>query len=294
LAGRAAGKPLPVPSTTTKRRSRAAARSLPGPERSTRVLFRRLRRDGDPRARETLLRRFLPLARKLARRYHGGGEPLEDLVQVASLGLVKALHRYDLDRGVSFSSYAVPTITGELKRYFRDNAWAVHVPRGMRERALQVHNAIRALSERTGRTPSTREIARYMKVDEQEVLDARVAYVAFDAMSLDAPVSHDELEQQPRGETLGEIDDGYGLAEERVMVARAVRKLAPEDRRVLHMRFIEDRTQSDIARRIGVSQMQVSRILRRTLERLRLAVDSPASAPPRRRLAPGRARVARS
>jgi RNA polymerase sigma-B factor len=294
LAVRAAGKPLPVATTTTKTRSRAGRRPLAPSERSTQVLLRRLRRDGDSRARETLLRRFLPLARKLARRYHGGGEPLEDLVQVASLGLVKALHRYDVDRGVSFSSYAVPTITGELKRYFRDNAWAVHVPRGMRERALQVHNAIRALSERTGRSPSTREIARHLKIDEQEVLDARIAYVAFDAMSLDAPVTGDESEQQPRGETLGEIDEGYGLAEERVTVGRAVRKLPPEDRRVLHMRFIEDRTQSDIAGRIGVSQMQVSRILRRTLERLRLAVDRPASLPPRRRLPPRRARVAKS
>src|SRR2546421_5068147 len=111
------------------------------PTRSTRTLFQRLRRTGDERAKETLVRRFLPLARKLARRYYGGGEPLDDLVQVASLGLVKAVERYDETRGVSFSSYAVPTITGELKRYFRDSAWSVHVPRGMRERALEVNRA---------------------------------------------------------------------------------------------------------------------------------------------------------
>jgi RNA polymerase sigma-B factor len=241
---------------------------------STPALFRRLRRTGDPQARETLLERFLPLARKLARRYHGGGEPLEDLVQVANVGLVKAMHRYDVDRGVSFSTYAVPTITGELKRYFRDNAWAVHVPRGMRERALQVNNAIRAMLERTGRVPSTRELASRLELDEQEVRDAQVAYIAFDTVSLDAPVSsHEDLEQQPRSETVGAIDDGYRLAEDRVMVSRAVRKLPPADRQVLHMRFVEDRTQSDIARQVGVSQMQVSRILRRTLERLRIAVE---------------------
>src|SRR5438270_14019291 len=123
--------------------------------RSNRALFRRFRRTRDPRLREVLVKRFLPLARKLARRYYGGGEPLDDLVQVASLGLVKAVERYDERRGVSFPSYAVPTITGELKRYFRDHAWAVHVPRGMRERALEVDRSIRELSSKTGRTPST-------------------------------------------------------------------------------------------------------------------------------------------
>jgi RNA polymerase sigma-B factor len=261
------------------------------PAHSTSVLFRRLRSTNDPQTRDTLLRRFLPLARKLARRYHGGGEPLEDLVQVASVGLIKALQRYDVDRGVSFSSYAVPTITGELKRYFRDNAWAVHVPRGMRERALAVNNTIRAVVERTGRTPSTRELANKLELDEQEVRDAQVAYIAFDAVSLDAPVcSHEDHEPQPRAETLGAPDESYVLAEDRVTVSKAVRTLAPQERQVLHMRFIEDRTQSDIAQRIGVSQMQVSRILRRTLDRLRIAVDRSAE---RRRLPARSRRVSR-
>jgi RNA polymerase sigma-B factor len=235
---------------------------------STPALFQRLSRTGDPRALQSLVKRFLPLARKLARRYHGGGEPLEDLVQVANVGLVKALQRYDSERGVSFSSYAVPTITGELKRHFRDNAWAVHVPRSARERAVRVHGAIRSLSERTGRTPTDREIARHLELEQDEVRDARLAYGAFDAASLDAPVSEDDADPGPRAETIGAIDERYDLVEDRVMIARALRRLPVQYRRVLHMRFVEDRTQSDIARRIGVSQMQVSRILRRTFERL--------------------------
>jgi RNA polymerase sigma-B factor len=244
-----------------------------GGDRSTHSLFRRVRRTGDPRALQMLVKRFRPLARKLARRYHGGGEPLEDLEQVANVGLVKALQRYDSARGVSFSSYAVPTITGELKRYFRDNAWAVHVPRGMRERAVRVNAAIRSLSENSGRAPSDRELAEHLRLDEQEVVDARAAYVAFDAGSLDAPVAQEDGDPGPRAETIGEIDEGYELAEDRVMIDRALRRLPPQHRRVLHMRFVEDRTQSDIAKRIGVSQMQVSRILRRTLERLHSAAE---------------------
>jgi RNA polymerase sigma-B factor len=259
--------------SATASRKRRGARQHVASGRSTGALFRRVHSTGDPRARETLITRFLPLARKLARRYHGGGEPLEDLVQVANLGLVKAVQRYDADRGVSFSSYAVPTITGELKRYFRDNAWAAHVPRGMRERALLVNNAIKRFAERRGRNPSTRELAEQLELEEQDVLDAQLAYVAFDAVSLDAPVSGEDSDPQPRLETLGSVDRHLALAEDRATVADALSKLPLEDRRVLHMRFVEDRTQSDIARRIGVSQMQVSRILRRTIERVRTSVD---------------------
>lgn len=259
----------------TGARSRALRERL---ERSTPVLFRRLHRTDDPVALQMLFERFLPLARKLARRYYGGGESLEDLVQVASVGLIKALKRYDLERGVSFSSYAVPTITGELKRYFRDNSWAAHVPRGMRERALTVNRAIRTLSDKYGRTPSTSEIAEHLDADENEVLDARLAYVAFDAASLDAPVSQEEGEPQPRSETLGGIDENLERAEDRVMIGRAAHRLPLQYRRVLHMRFVEDRTQSDIAKRVGVSQMQVSRILRRTLDKLQITSDrSPPS-----------------
>jgi RNA polymerase sigma-B factor len=245
-----------------------------GRTRSTRVLFRRLRRTGDPRAREALVRRFLPLARKLARRYYSGGEPLDDLVQVASLGLVKAIDRFDENRGVSFSRYAVPTITGELRRYFRDSVWPLHVPRGMQERALAVNRARRELADDTGRNPTVAMLADRLELDEQGVLDGFKAYEAFDTLSLDAPASAaDEAESRARIDTIGATDPGFELTEERLTVGAVVQRLPLKERRVLHMRYVEDRTQSDIAARLGVSQMQVSRILTRTIDRLRRTVE---------------------
>jgi RNA polymerase sigma-B factor len=262
--------------TTVSSQSQASklATTALGRTRSTRVLFRRLRSTGDPRAREALVRRFLPLARKLARRYYSGGEPLDDLVQVASLGLVKAIERFDETRGVSFSSYAVPTITGELRRYFRDSVWPLHVPRGMQERALAVHRARLELADDAGRAPTVAELAARLELDEQGVLDGLRAYEAFDTVSLDAPASaEDEPEPRPRLETIGAADPGFELTEERLTVDAVLQRLPLKERRVLHMRYVEDRTQSDIAARIGVSQMQVSRILTRTLDRLQRTVE---------------------
>ena len=238
------------------------------------ALFRRFHRTHDPRALDSLVRRFLPLAKSLARRYYCGGEPLEDLEQVASVGLVKAVQRYDERRGVSFPSYAVPTIIGELKRYYRDHVWAVHVPRGMQERALAVNRATRELSERTGSIPTAPELAERLQLDEHEVLDALEAYMGLDAVSLDAPArSDDDPEPQPRADTIGCRDDRYEHTDDRLTAGAAVRRLAPRDRRILHMRVIDDRTQAEIAARIGVSQMQVSRLLRRIVDRLQHAVE---------------------
>lgn len=241
---------------------------------STSTLFRRLHRNGDERAREALVRRFLPLARKLARHYYSGGEPLDDLVQVASVGLVKAIERFDETRGLSFASYAVPTITGELKRYFRDCVWPLHVPRGMQERALAVNAASRQLADQTGRTPTVAQLGERLGLDEREVLDGLKAYEAFDTLSLDAPAStQDDVEPRARVETVGSTDPGYDLAEERLTVNAVMRRLPAKERRVLRLRYIEDRTQADIAARIGVSQMQVSRVLARTLDRLQRSVE---------------------
>jgi RNA polymerase sigma-B factor len=237
-------------------------------------LFERLRRAGDNRAREELVTRFLPLARRLAARYSGGGETHDDLFQVASLGLVKAVDRFDHDRGVAFTTYAVPTISGELKRHFRDNSWAVHVPRGTRDRALQVHATIREISERTGERPPNDELAARLSMSERQVDDALGALGAFDTISLDGPAYQgSETDGQTRGETIGAEDARYELAEDRETIREALKHIPSRDRRVLQMRFLEERTQSDIAADIGVSQMQVSRILRRALERLRQAVE---------------------
>lgn len=261
--------------------ARSGARASAGAP--TPVLFRRLRRTRDPRVRETLVRRFMPLARKLARRYHGGGESFEDLVQVANLGLVKAIQRFDQDRGVAFTSYAVPTITGELKRYFRDSVWAVHVPRGLRERAVSVHAAMREIAERSGRSPSAREVAQRLALEEHEVIEARDAYEAFETASLDEPVAYqDDGAGVPRSEAIGVDEERYELVEDRAMLGGALRRLPHQERRVLHMRFVEDRTQADIAARIGVSQMQVSRLLRRSADRMRDSLQRTSTRPGRR------------
>jgi RNA polymerase sigma-B factor len=173
----------------------------------------------------------------------------------------------------------VPTITGELKRYFRDNSWAVHVPRGTRDRALQIHSAIREVSETTGQRPATDELAERLSLSAREVDDALGALTAFDAISLDGPAfGRDEPDPQSRSETIGSVDVDFELAENRITLDTELGKLPSRDRRVLQMRFIEDRTQSDIAAHIGVSQMQVSRILRRTLERLRISLERTATA----------------
>ncbi|MEA2479913.1 MAG: polymerase sigma-B factor [Thermoleophilaceae bacterium] len=229
---------------------------------------------GDLRARDELCRRFMPLARQLARRYQRGSEPLEDLQQVASLGLVKAIDRYDLERGTAFSSYAVPTILGELKRYFRDVGWAVHVPRGMQERIMQVNGAMDRLSRLMGRSPTPAEIAGEIDCTTEEVLEALEASVAYEASSLDAPRSGGDSESDSYADSMGADDENYETIEYIETIAPTMRALPERDRLVLKLRFEDDLTQSEIAERIGVSQMHVSRLIRRALARLRTVADA--------------------
>jgi RNA polymerase sigma-B factor len=246
----------------------------PAVRADSKLLFERWQRDRDPRAQEELVNRFLPLARKLARRYSGAREPFDDLLQVASLGLVKAIDRYDTDRGTAFSSFAVPTILGELKRYFRDLGWAVHVPRGAQELAVKVEEVNHRLTARNGRPPSVQALAQYMEVPVEDVLDALETARAHHAASLDAP--HDDGEGDGGGlvETFGRPDRGLLSADDRLTVGAAARLLSESERQVLFLRFVKDLTQSEIAAQVGVSQMQVSRILRRSLARLRELSDS--------------------
>lgn len=242
-----------------------------------RTLFIRWQRHGDTAARDALVEKFLPLARSLARRYDRSSEPFDDLVQVASLGLVKAVDRFDPSRGHAFASFAVPTILGELKRYFRDSGWAVHVPRGPQERALKVEEAQQRLTLRSGRAPTVSEIAEYLEMPIEDVLEALQAAQAYDTLSLDAPRPSRDGDAETYGESLGELDDRFALVEADVTVAEALRHLPERERRVLHLRFVEDLTQTEIAKRIGVSQMQVSRLLRRSLEQLRTIAEAGVS-----------------
>ena len=223
------------------------------------------------------MERFLPLSRQLARRYQRAEEPLDDLQQVAALGLVKAIDRFDTEREIAFSSYAVPTILGELKRHFRDRTWAVRVPRDLQELSLKVDRAVGELN-RDGRAPAVSAIAEHVGRSEEAVLEALEASAAYRSSSLDAPrPSGDEEAGETVADAMGDPDRGFGLAEDRATLERLMRTIAPREREVLRLRFAEDLTQAEIGERIGVSQMQVSRLIRQSLARLRDAAGEPAA-----------------
>lgn len=238
------------------------------PARVPDELFERWQRGGDCRAREQLVERFLPLARKLARRFQGAQEPVEDLVQVASLALVKAIDRFEPGRGVTFQSFAVPTIVGELKRYFRDTGWSVHVPRGAQERAVKVEQARRRLAAQSGREPTFNDLAEYLELSIEEVLEAVEVSSAHHAVSLETPRDDADGQAGSLGDSIGETDERYELVDTGVCIEQAAKHLPERDRLALALRFVEDRTQTEIASEMGVSQMQVSRILRGALAAL--------------------------
>lgn len=225
----------------------------------------------DPLSREKLIEQHLPLACKLARRYLRSSVSQDDLRQVASLGLVKAASRFEPDHGTDFAAFAVPTILGELKRYFRDSTWALHVTRSVQEHALRVSDATSELSNRNGRAPTVDELAGYLELDQEEVLDALQAGQAYVADPLDQAQSGDENDS-PLATALGVDDEGYERVDARLSVAAALPAISEEDRRLLRLRFIDELPQRQIATRLGVSQMQVSRRLRRSLEHLRALV----------------------
>jgi RNA polymerase sigma-B factor len=249
-----------MPLTTEGRAHAAASGSA--------ELFQRWHRYGDRRARDELIERFLPLARKLARRYISSSEPYDDLVQVASLGLVKAVERFDPSKGFAFTSFAVPTIVGELKRYFRDSGWALHVDRSAQERARKITDAQQRISARTGRAPTVSELAQYLEFSEEDVLDGLQTADAYDAISLDAPLASDDDGASTRIDTIGDDDDRLEMVDDQATIFAAARHLPRRERQILFLRFGEDLTQTEIAERVGVSQMQVSRLLRKSLQRL--------------------------
>jgi RNA polymerase sigma-B factor len=233
------------------------------------VLFERYHHDGDLAARDELIRRCLPLARRLASRYARANEPIDDLLQVASIGLIKAVDRFDPSRGTAFSSFAVPSILGELKRHFRDHGWAARVSRPLQERVLKLNTATEKLTTRLGRAPTPKEVAAAMGEGVEDVLEAMEAARAHDSISLDAPLSASDDRGATFAETVGEDDERLELVEYRSVVDATFRALPERERHVLALRFHEDMTQSEIAQRIGVSQMHVSRLIRRALDRLR-------------------------
>jgi RNA polymerase sigma-B factor len=240
-------------------------------QRTERELLVRYHRHGDLAAREDLAQRFLPLARDLALRYTYTDEPFDDLLQVASLGLIKAIDRFEPERGTKFSSYAAPTILGELKRYFRDKGWALHVPRDLQERTLAVNRETETLSKELGRSPRVSEVARALGCSAEDVLEAQEAAASYEAASLNAPTSRDDDEAAELVDLLGAEDHTYELVESRDAIASTWRALPEVERTVLELRFLHDMTQREIGERIGYSQMHVSRLLRRALTRLETA-----------------------
>jgi RNA polymerase sigma-B factor len=249
-----------------------------------RVLLERYSRQRDPYTRGVLVERFLPLARSLARRYECRGEPLDDLVQVASLGLVKAIDRFDPGRGYAFSSFAVPTIVGELKRHFRDRTWLVRPPRELQDFAVRLDRVARDLAQELDRQPTVRELSRALHTDEEYVIEALQARSGRVALSLDARSFETDggflLEDR-----IGRDDDGFELAEARGTLDGMLTLLPVVQRDVLRMRFDEDMTQPEIAAQIGVSQMQVSRLIRAGIARLREIAHQQARRSEARRLA---------
>jgi len=231
-------------------------------------------RHGDLDAREELAGRFVPVARDLASRYRYTNEPLDDLTQVACLGLMKAIDRFDPGRGTRFMSYAAPTMVGELKRHFRDKGWALHVPRELQERVLRVNRTSEVLSRRLGRSPTTAEIAHSIGLSPEGVLEALEAGTAYDTASLDSPLSVTEDEGGTLMDTLGAEERGYDFVDLSVAVAPTMNALPEREREILRLRFVDDLTQREIGERVGVSQMHVSRLLRRALDKVHAAVEA--------------------
>jgi RNA polymerase sigma-B factor len=256
--------------------TRRPARRRPEALAEERALFAQYREEMDPALRDALIERFLPLARHLAARYEAPGHSYEDIFQVACLALVKAVDRFEPDRRAAFSSYAVPTVIGEIKRYFRDQTWAVHVTRELQERALHVGRAIDDTALRLGRQPRLAEIAAVVDCSEDEVLEALDAATAYRATSLEAPRRADDEAEVPLVETLGYDDERFAAVERRADLSGLVDRLSASERTVLRLRFERDLTQPEITDMLGVSQMHVSRILRGALERLR-RLEAPAA-----------------
>jgi RNA polymerase sigma-B factor len=233
------------------------------------ILLRRYHEEGDLQAREQLIEQYMSLVRSLARRYSYRGEQLDDLVQIGAIGLIKAIDRFDLSRGVELTTYATPNIIGEIKRHFRDRGWAVRVPRGLQELNVQLSKLVEQLTVQAGRSPTIPELAKASGVNEEDVLEALESGRAYTSLSLSQATAQDDGEELDPLETLGEIEHQYEVSEDRAVLAPGFRVLDDRERRILHLRFFEGLTQSQIAQQVGISQMHVSRLIRRSLEKIR-------------------------
>ena len=242
--------------------------------RDEEALLERYHSQQDVEARDELVERYLPLVRSLAKRYSYTSEPLDDLCQVGAIALCKAIDRYRPGCGASFKAYAVPTIVGELRRHFRDTGWALHIPRSLQELARTVGLAVNTLSTQHARSPTIAEISAHSGLSREQVIEGLEVRLAYDATSLDAGLGGDD---EPAWlARLGADDAGFETVEQQALLERAMRSLPERERELLHQRFAEDLSQSDIAKRVGVSQMHVSRMLRRAVARLQAVTEAEA------------------
>jgi RNA polymerase sigma-B factor len=239
-------------------------------EKNDKVLLRRYHEHGDLAAREQLIEQYMSLGRSLARRYSYRGEQLEDLVQIGAIGLIKAIDRFDIDRGVELTTYATPNIIGEIKRHFRDKGWSVRVPRGLQELNVQLSRLIEQLTVQLGRSPTIPELAKAADVEEEEVLEALESGRAYSSLSLSGGggAGDDDGDLDPL-ESIGTEEHAYEVSEDRAVLAPGFRVLDDRERKILHLRFFKGLTQSQIAQQVGISQMHVSRLIRRSLEKIR-------------------------
>jgi RNA polymerase sigma-B factor len=236
---------------------------------SEQELLRKVRDAKDPAAREELITRYLPLVRSLARRFASRGQPVEDLIQVGSIGLIKAIDRFDLDRGVELSTYATPTILGEIKRYFRDKGWAVKVPRALQDLNVRLNRVTEQLTVKLQRSPTIAELAAATEVTEEEVVEAIESGRAYSSVSIFSGGTNEEEESLELLDCLGQEEQAYEIFEQRRVLAPAMERLDPRERLILHLRFFEGMTQTQVAARIGISQMHVSRLIRKSIDNLR-------------------------
>jgi RNA polymerase sigma-B factor len=232
------------------------------------ALLRRYHEEGDLQAREQLIEQYMSLVRSLARRYSYRGEQLDDLVQIGSIGLIKAIDRFDLERGVELTTYATPNIIGEIKRHFRDRGWAVRVPRGLQELNVQLSKIVEQLTVQLSRSPTIPELAKASGVEEEQVLEAIESGRAYTSLSLSVGGGGDDDELDPL-DSLGTVEHGYEVSEDRAALAPGFKALDPRERMILQLRFFDGLTQSQIAQQVGISQMHVSRLIRRSLEKIR-------------------------
>jgi RNA polymerase sigma-B factor len=238
------------------------------PRIDDKILLRKYHEEGDLHAREQLIEQYMSLVRSLARRYSYRGEQLEDLVQIGAIGLIKAIDRFDLERGVELTTYATPNIIGEIKRHFRDKGWSVRVPRGLQELNVQLSRLIEQLTVQFGRSPTIAELSKASGSTEEEVLEALESGRAYSSLSLSTGGGDGEDDLDPL-ESIGTEEHQYEVSEDRAVLAPGFRVLDERERKILQLRFFDGLTQSQIAQQVGISQMHVSRLIRRSLEKIR-------------------------